>query len=446
MEAVTVRGALPADVRVGLVLPHEYLVFDLAGRYSPSSSLRMQSLRDAPITLERLAEFRAHPLRSLVNLRSPPLEVLAREIKDCAAELADSREGLLIVDAAATAEEGRDPEALLALSERTGVHIVMSTGLRAQQAAATPTAEDAEAEDELLTQLADLLVAELRVGVEVRRGVRVCAGVLSLGIPLCPPISLVHTRLFRALARAQTRTGAPIVCAAPAARAASPGDAPEAVLEALRAFVTYGAVPGQIIVTHAQHLLSEHGDAGALRVLLREGFNLTVDGIGNSWSIIGAQSCEDELALPISEEIVARSLATLVDEGFGGQIMLSHCVSSQLQLRSAGGGGYAHLQRFFFPRLRRLGIGDAAILQMTQSNAMRLLQWKRPAGPPSRLMKAWSCDACHRTFEETVNPSDVQPGDRMYYEKFSFRYCSTVCLGNHRKAAFVQPFHCQAPE
>ena len=61
-------------------------------------------------------------------------------------------------------------------------------------------------------------------------------------------------------------------------------------------------------------------------------------------------------------------------------------------------------------------------------------------------MKAWVCDACHRTFQEAINPSDVLPTDRVYYEKFNYRYCSTHCLGAHRRAAFVQPFSCDPPD
>ena len=82
---------------------------------------------------------------------------------------------------------------------------------------------------------------------------------------------------------------------------------------------------------------------------------------------------------------------------------------------------------------------------MTHKNAARLFCWSLPAGPPERLMKQWECSSCHRSFEEAVNPTDVLPTDREYYEKYTYRYCSTACLTAHRKANFVQPFVVPAP-
>ena len=68
-EAVTVRGTLPVDTEVGFVLPLERIVYNLVGRHRPPETVNLQGLRDAPITLGRLAELRQHPLSSLVNLR-----------------------------------------------------------------------------------------------------------------------------------------------------------------------------------------------------------------------------------------------------------------------------------------------------------------------------------------------------------------------------------------
>ena len=45
-----------------------------------------------------------------------------------------------------------------------------------------------------------------------------------------------------------------------------------------------------------------------------------------------------------------------------------------------------------------------------------------------------------------MNEKDALPTDRVYYEKFTFRYCSTACLTAHRKAAFVQPFSWPPPD
>ena len=46
---------------------------------------------------------------------------------------------------------------------------------------------------------------------------------------------------------------------------------------------------------------------------------------------------------------------------------------------------------------------------------------------------------------QAESEADALPTDQQYYEKFSFRYCSTACLGAHRRAGFVEPFSCPPP-
>ena len=53
--AVTVDGTYSSD-ELGFVLPHEHLLFALTSRHKPPDSVDLQSLRDAPITLSRLAQ------------------------------------------------------------------------------------------------------------------------------------------------------------------------------------------------------------------------------------------------------------------------------------------------------------------------------------------------------------------------------------------------------
>ena len=456
--AVTVRGTLPQDTPPSLVLPHEHLIFNLVCRHRAPSSLSLHALRDAPITLGALAQLRQHSLTSLTNLRSPPIDVIVAELKACASLLGGSQPSVIVVDATATAQEGRDPERLLALSELSGVHVVMAAGLPERLAAAATTST-AEEEDEAVAELANSLVSELEDGIEVRAGVRVRAGLLSAGeaLPLRPPAIPLHARMLRSLAQAQMRTTAPLLCPLPATAAVSEGapigaaeaaaeTAAESAAQAVRLLSEGGADAAAIVVGHAQHLLPESGELRPLRRLLAMGVSLSFDGLGNSWSVAGARPADDEMALPPSEERLARAVARLVADGYGGQLVLSHCVSSQLQLQAMGGGGFSHVLRSFVPRLRRLGVDAAAEGLLTQANAWRLLRWSRPAGPPARLMKAWECDACHRRFDEAVNASDTLPTDRVYYEKHAFRYCSTACLSAHRKAGFAQPFSSPAPD
>jgi len=83
--------------------------------------------------------------------------------------------------------------------------------------------------------------------------------------------------------------------------------------------------------------------------------------------------------------------------------------------------------------------------RITTSNAAALLCYWTPPPPPERTVRHWSCDACHRGYVEALNEAEALPEDRVYFEKFSYRYCSTACLGAHRRAEFVQPFSAPPP-
>jgi len=271
-------------------------------------------------------------------------------------------------------------------------------------------------------------------------GKKVRSGLLVLGDALTESMPVAQRELMlRALAMAHVRTTAPLLCPLPV------GVAPARVQEALSLLTSLSVPPSSVLIGHAQHLLSDHMDLEPLRILLRQGVCLVFDGLGNTWSHVNAGPQDDEWSSPPSDKAVARAVVALVTDGFAVQLLLSHCVSSQLQLLEMGGGGFCHISRSFLPRLRHHGLTPEHEQQLTRTNAARLFRWSRPAGPAARLMKQWSCSACHRVFEEAVNPADVLPTDREYYEKFSFRYCATSCLSAHRKANFVQPFSVPPP-
>ena len=130
---------------------------------------------------------------------------------------------------------------------------------------------------------------------------------------------------------------------------------------------------------------------------------------------------------------------------YADRLLLSLGVSSRLQLASCGGGGFGFLQRAFLPRARRHGLSAADEERITTSNAAAILCYWTPPPPPERTVRHWSCDACHRGYVEAVNEAEALPEDRVYFEKFSYRYCSTACLGAHRRAEFVQPFSAPPP-
>jgi predicted metal-dependent phosphotriesterase family hydrolase len=314
LQAVCVRG--PTSSLGAAVLVHEHLLFDFTCRWQPAASHELQALHDEPITLARLAAIRRHSRVSRVNLRAPDAHEVAAEL----AALRDAHpSGCTVVDCTANGT-GRDAAGLLALSEASGVHIVMAAGLSYDEASRELDEEEPDA-------LANRLVAELTEGVAIAgRDQRVRAGVLTTGEvsllqqageSLAPEAERARANVSYAVGQAQMRTGAPIVCAL-SARAADRGGA-EAVVQSVRELCQHGAAASSIVIAHAQNLLLVRAAGGgddsagraALQQLLHMGAHLCFDGLGDCWAIEGAEAAtpvgaamatSPELQIPMVDE------------------------------------------------------------------------------------------------------------------------------------------------
>src|SRR2546430_4900100 len=139
---------------------------------------------------------------------------------------------------------GRDLDGLVALSRRSGVHVVAATGLHKDQFSAPYTARFDE------DQLADLFMRELHTGVN---GVR--CGVIKLGSSL-DQITPGERKAFTAAALGQRATGAPITTHTEAGRLA---------LEQLELLIGAGADPERIIIGHLDRLLGTYHHQELLR-------------------------------------------------------------------------------------------------------------------------------------------------------------------------------------
>ena len=78
LQAITVAG--PSLTLGSDVLIFEHLLFDHTSRLQPPQTAEASNIRDEEITLGRLAVIRQHALGSLVNLKSPPADVIVREL------------------------------------------------------------------------------------------------------------------------------------------------------------------------------------------------------------------------------------------------------------------------------------------------------------------------------------------------------------------------------
>ncbi|MBA2275673.1 MAG: phosphotriesterase, partial [Chloroflexi bacterium] len=159
-SVTTVRGPIPAE-ELGVTLPHEHIFIDLMREYRGDGLLH-----DPALASHEAAAFAAAGGGTIVDVTSIGL--------------------------------GRQPTALRAVSEATGVHIVMGTGYYRE-----PYLDRPAVDRRTVDELAEEIVRDIEEGVE---GSDVRAGVI--GEIACDRwLTSAEERCFRAAARAHRRTG-----------------------------------------------------------------------------------------------------------------------------------------------------------------------------------------------------------------------------------------------
>ncbi|MFZ9768055.1 MAG: phosphotriesterase family protein [Candidatus Limnocylindrus sp.] len=240
---------------------------------------------------------------------------------------------------------GRDLERLTRLSQATGLHIVAGAGWYRQ--AYYPA--EARIDRRSIDDLADEIVQEFVDG-PVRPGI-----IGEIGTDK-PWVTAQEERVFRAAARAALRTGASVTTHA------VQSDVGLAQLDILE---DEGLDPARVVIGHCDsHPRIEHW-----REIVRRGAHVEADFLGMSFTPLERAG----------EPKVIELIATLLNEGFEQQILLSQDVCHDSQLASYGGNGYTYLQRSFLPRLIAAGVDAATIKTITVENPSRLLTLRAPA-------------------------------------------------------------------
>lgn len=280
--------------------------------------------------------------------RHPALRI--DDFKLSLAELVDYREGGgdLIVDAQPVGA-GRDAETLRRLSERSGIHIVASTGYHLL---------DFYPENSWLHKLGgdalrSLYLSELKEGMlswdpvpyEPGSRTKYRAGIVKAAIPTEGPTGRYET-LLRAAAEAAAEGGVPLMLHT------------EYGAEAERAIdlcLSAGLRPEKIVICHADR---QAEDFSIHERIAAKGVYLDYDTIGR----FKYHSDEAEIAL-------LRHMAGL---DFGGRILPS-LDTTAARLASYGGEiGLRYLLDEFYPRLRREGFGEQQLERFSVLNFLEL--------------------------------------------------------------------------
>ena len=240
---------------------------------------------------------------------------------------------------------GRDVARLREFSERSGLHIVATSGYYVEACLpADALTLDVEA-------LADRLVREATAGAD---NTPIRPGILKSAISR-PVIEGAEARCARAVARAHRVTGLPITTHTSAtARFEIPGGTIGAAH--LDLFEAEDVRADAVIVGH----VDENPDIRHLDALCARGAFVQFDVIGKEHFLLDATR--------------ARLLLRLVERGWTDRLLLSTDRARPTDLRRHGGPGYRHLLASFVPRLRASGMEERAISAMLIDNPARALQ------------------------------------------------------------------------
>lgn len=240
-----------------------------------------------------------------------------------------------------TPEFGRDPAALRRISQRSGVHVISTTGHASSEYWSGVLDVDAQSESDLV---ADMTV-DLTEGMA---GTDVLAGIIKAGSSL-DVVLPGEERVLRAAAVAQRELGAPITTHTSAGTMAP---------EQARILRQAGADPGRVCIGHLDRRL----DFDTHRGLAEQGFMLGYDCTSKDWYEPDALRVEH--------------VARMFEAGLGTHLLLSSDLARRSQLVAWGGGpGYTHVPWRIVPWLRRVGLGDAELHTLLVENPARLLTW-----------------------------------------------------------------------
>jgi predicted metal-dependent phosphotriesterase family hydrolase len=250
---------------------------------------------------------------------------------------------------------GRDPLGVADIAARSGLHIVLATGIHREAHYPPEHWVHRTAPEEL----AELFIRDITEGCEGadysgprEQPTRIRAGVIKVGAGYWS-ISPLERRVFEAAGEAHRGTDAPVACHLEF------GTAAWEVLEALEAA---GIAPERIMLAH----VDRNPDPGLHAELGAAGAYLGYDGMARSkyWP----------------DSVLLDCLLRVATRGGVDRLLLGGDVARRTAFHSYGGlPGMAYLPRRFVPRLAEMG-GEDLVRRILIDNPARFLGFTPPAG------------------------------------------------------------------
>ena len=309
MTVMTVTGPIPAE-QLGITTIHEHLFSDLTRDYWAGNRI----LNNPELTYQELMLFKNAGGTTVVDQTTGGLKGHDNDILTT-----------------------KHPLAVKEMAERTGLNIVLGTGWYRE-----PYYEKRLYRMKT-NDIADELVADVEQGIE---GTDVRAGLLGEIGAHFTWVSPVEERMFRAVARAHEQTGITIATHAlfwPVG------------LDELDLLEEEGVDLKRVIVGHCQSFPDHSYHAE----IARRGAFLAFDRLGSP----NTYTHTTDLGL----------IKQMVDAGLTKHLLVGHDVCYRDDYVAYGGKGYSYIPSEFPNDLKRMGVSDSDIQQMTVDNPQRAL-------------------------------------------------------------------------
>ena len=245
----------------------------------------------------------------------------------------------------------RDPLALQLVSRVSGLNVVMGAGWYMHQY------HPSDMDQLTVQQLTEIIVHDITVGAQ---GTNIRSGIIGeVGVgdfedfkkhhPLEPNV----TKSVRASARAARITGAPMSIH-------NFEGLPE-MMQVLDIIQSEGVDLRRVVMSHTGGRPTQEMEA-----IFKRGAYV-------EWDYMG------QAPLPAANaKRIIDSIAATIKAGHAAQIVLSHDICTQAQLKINGGGGYTYINDVILPGLKAQGISDATIHQITYENPAHALTFVAP--------------------------------------------------------------------
>lgn len=241
----------------------------------------------------------------------------------------------------------RDPLALKLISRVSGLNVVMGSGFYMRQMH-PPDMDRLSVE-----QLTDIIVRDITVGAQ---GTDIRSGIIGEVGVVGKPLSANEMKSVRASARAARITGAPM--------SIHNFETLEEMQEVLDVIQSEGVELHRVVMSH-----TGERDFATREALFKRGVYV-------EWDYFGQAPLPKE-----KDQERIDSIYASIHAGHEDQIVLSHDICTQQQLKVKGGGGYTYINDIILPGLKARGVPEATLHRIMYDNPRRVLPFVAPQAP-----------------------------------------------------------------